>query len=119
MLINSPPQVGSSAVDREKNFIEIPCVARLWATAAQLIGVLLPERERPPTDGFVAQYTTTRCHQFFDIAKAPGNAVGAPDRVANAFRWVPVAFVGWGKWRCLHAHSIAHVAVSSNTRRLL
>jgi hypothetical protein len=56
LLIDSPPQVVPFALDREKDLIQVPFVARSRALATELIGVRLPKLLAPLTDGFIGEY---------------------------------------------------------------
>ena len=53
LLIDSPPQIVSFALDREKPLVDMPLVARLGAAAPELIGIHLSEFLAPLPDGFV------------------------------------------------------------------
>jgi hypothetical protein len=43
VLINRTPEVGRFALDGQKNFIDVPRIARPRTTATQRVGVLLPK----------------------------------------------------------------------------
>jgi hypothetical protein len=52
-LINTPPQVVTSALDGEKHLIEIPFVAGPRTAATRLIAIVLPELAASFADGLI------------------------------------------------------------------
>lgn len=51
MLIDSTPQIMLPTIDPNEHLVEVPLVAGLWVSAAELVGVGLPEFGAPPADG--------------------------------------------------------------------
>src|SRR5215831_13226671 len=70
VLIHRAPQVMALTVNRQKHFIQMPCIARLRATATQPIGVILPKLPAPFADGFVGHSDTTFEQEFLHVAIA-------------------------------------------------
>src|SRR5690349_10403527 len=62
-------------VDRQKHFIQMPCIARLRATATQPIGIILPKLPAPFADGFVGHGDPTFEQEFLHVAIAQGEAI--------------------------------------------
>ena len=70
VLINSAPELVRLAIDRDKHFIQMPRVARLWAALAQLVRIDLAKFEAPLADGFVGDDDATLCQEFFHVTEA-------------------------------------------------
>jgi hypothetical protein len=68
VLIHRPPEIVTFAVNGEKDLIPMPRVARLRASASELMGIGLVERAAPLADGFIGHCDPTRKEQLFDIA---------------------------------------------------
>jgi hypothetical protein len=98
ILIDGPPEIMPCAVDREKDLIQVPLVARLGAPATELIGIRLPELLAPLPDRFVGDDDSTSEQQLFDIAIAEAEAEVEPDAVADDLGREAVVFVpvDWG-----------------------
>jgi hypothetical protein len=79
ILIHGPPQIVTSALDREKDFIQVPRVPRSGTAAPQLIGMGLPECPAPIPHGFIGQADTAFYHQLLDISIAQAEAKVEPD----------------------------------------
>ncbi len=108
VLIDGPPAVVSFAIDREKHFIEVPCVAGLRTPAAQLVRIGLAEFVTPLTDRFLRYKDATSEEEFFDIAKAERKAMVQPDGVGDDFLREAKTLVGHGGSCLIHAPSIAY-----------
>jgi hypothetical protein len=54
VLIHSPPEIMTFAMNGEDDLIEVPIVPR-FGTAAELIGIRLPKLSTPRAHGFVCQ----------------------------------------------------------------
>jgi hypothetical protein len=74
VLVNGAPERMMLPMNREKDFIEMPGVARPRAPAAQLIGGRLPELPAPLADGIIGHDHPTDEHQPFDIPVAEAEA---------------------------------------------
>jgi hypothetical protein len=70
--IQGAPQVMAFALNCQKYLIQVPFVARPYAPAAWLIGILLAELPAPLANGFIGHEDTTNEQQLFDIAAATG-----------------------------------------------
>ncbi len=57
MLIDGAPQVGGFALDGQEHFVQMPFIARLRPSSTSLVGILLTERTRPTSHGFIASET--------------------------------------------------------------
>jgi hypothetical protein len=71
------------AIDREEDFIEMPRVTRLGASASELIGIGLSEFLAPLPDRFVRDDHPAGEHECFAIAIAEAEPEIKPDRVAD------------------------------------
>ena len=94
VLVDRPPQVMLGAVDFDEYLVEMPLVTGLWASAAQLVGVCLPELGAPPADRLVADHDTAFEHEFLDFAEAEREPEVQPHAVVDDLGRVAVAFVG-------------------------
>ncbi len=103
MLINCAPEVMQLAVDREKDLIKMPFVARLRTAATQLVRILLAKFLTPLADRLVGHDDPTSGHQLFNIAIAEREAVVEPDRVRDDLGRKSIAFIGGRGWCCCHA----------------
>jgi hypothetical protein len=67
MLINGAPQIVRLAIDREKDFVEVPCIARSSASATQLVGIRLGTLQAPLPNRLVCDDNTAFGKQFLNI----------------------------------------------------
>ncbi len=72
----------------------MPLVARLWSATTQLVCVTLPKLLTPLADRLVRHLNSARCHHFFHISVAEGEAKIEPDTVADDLSWETMVFVG-------------------------
>jgi hypothetical protein len=103
MLINCTPEVMQLAVNREKDLIQMPFVARLRTTTTQPLRILLAKCATPLADGLVGHDDLSDGHQLFDIAIAEREAIVQPDGVADNLGGETVALVAGRGWCCCHA----------------
>jgi hypothetical protein len=85
VLIDSPPQVVSFALNREKHLVQVPLVPRLRLSATELIGIGSPKLAAPLADGFIRHDHPAGEQEFFDITVAQAEAVIEPHAMADAF----------------------------------
>jgi hypothetical protein len=93
ILIDGTPQVVAFAIDREKDLIEVPLVARSGTPPPELVGVLLAKFPAPLADGLIRDDHSPFEEELFDIAIAEAEAKVEPDAVADDFRGKAVVFV--------------------------
>ncbi len=82
---------------RQKDFIQVPLVARLRTPPSQPIGAVLPKLPTPLADRFVGHRDAAFEQEFFHITVAQGEAIIEPDPVTDDFARkavVLVAFAG-------------------------
>ncbi len=91
--VNGAPEVGSLALDRQENLVQMPFIARLRTSSTKFVGTLLPDRAPPAPYRFIAEHDATRCHQLFDIAKTQGESEVEPNRMRNKLGWIAVTLV--------------------------
>jgi hypothetical protein len=96
------------AIDREEDFVEMPCVAGSGTSAPELGGRRLAELAAPFGDGFVGRDHPTGQQQLFDIAVAETEAEVQTDTVGNNFRRETMAFVGISCRWCAHVATMPH-----------
>jgi hypothetical protein len=96
VLIDRPPEIVTFAADGEEDLIQMPLIARLGASAPQLIGIDLPELPAPIAHRFVRQQNAAFCHELFDIAVAQAKPEVEPDTVADDFGRESVALIQVG-----------------------
>src|SRR5262245_11726755 len=107
-LVNGAPEIGTFAVDREEDFVQVPLVTGSGAPAAELIGIGLPELPAPIPHGFVGQDDPTFRHQLLNIPVAQAEAEVQPHAMANNLRRKPMALVRVECWWCIHAASMPY-----------
>jgi hypothetical protein len=93
MLIDSTPQIMLPTIDPNEHLVEVPLVTGLWTSAAELVGVGLPEFGAPPPDRLVADHDTAFEHKFLDLTEAERESKVQPHAVVDDFDRVAVAFV--------------------------
>src|SRR5262245_53054387 len=89
------------AIDRQKDFIEMPFVASLRPSAPGPMRVILPKLATPFADRFVGDMDTTFKQQLLHVAVAQGEAIVEPDPVTDDIAGKAVVLVtrgvcGWG-----------------------
>jgi len=100
VLIHRAPQGMAFTIDRQKPFIQMPCITRLRATATQPIGVILPKLPAPLADGFVGHGDAAFQQECLYVAVAPGEVRVEPDPVTDDFTREAVILVALGVgWR--------------------
>jgi hypothetical protein len=83
-------------IDRQKDLIEMPFIARLWSTAPQLIGLGLAKFPTPLADGLIGHDDATDKEQLFDIAVTEAEPVIQPDPMADDLPGEAVVLVAVG-----------------------
>jgi len=108
VLIHGPPQIMTFLIDREKDLVSVPLVARPRAATTELIRIGLPKLPAPFPDGFIRHEDPTGEQELFDIAIAQAEAIVQPDTMTNNLSGKTVVFVvlrGGGRghaWLPLH-----------------
>ena len=59
VLIHGAPEILALPVDRDEDFVQVPCVAETALTAFQSAGVLCSEFDRPLSDRFIRNVHAT------------------------------------------------------------
>ena len=54
ILVDSPPEIMTLALNRDKDLVEVPCVTQLPSAMPQLSGKLLAKLQTPMADRLVA-----------------------------------------------------------------
>jgi hypothetical protein len=96
ILIDCTPQVIVLALDGQHDFVEVPFVAALRLTPAQLIGISLAKFKRPLTNRLVRDDDAATGHQFLNVAKAQRKPEIEPHHVADDLGRVAKAAVRSG-----------------------
>jgi hypothetical protein len=78
VLIDGPPQILPTAVDRQEHLVEMPPVAGSGLAAAQPAGLFPPELGTPPPDRLITHRDTAYQHPLLDLTKAQREAVIPP-----------------------------------------
>jgi hypothetical protein len=101
ILIDGSPQVMAFAINSQKYFVQVPFVAWLGTSTLQPIRVVLPKLQTPLADGFMGDVDTAFAQQFLHVAVAQGEAIVAPDAMADDLAGKAVIFVACGisRWR--------------------
>ena len=102
VLVNSAPQVMALPVDGQKDFIQVPFVPGLRATATQAVGIILPKLPTPLTDSFMGHGDATLAQEFLHVAVAQGEAIVKPDAMTDNFTGKAVVLVSLGVGRRGH-----------------
>jgi hypothetical protein len=103
VLVHGSPQVVTCAIDRQKHRVQMPLVARSGSATPQLIGLRLPKRPTPSTDGFVGHTETTLEEERLHVAVAQGTPIVKPDSMADDCAGKTVVLVLIGVCRGRHA----------------
>ena len=90
VLIYRAPEVLALTVDRDEQFVQVPCVAETTLTAFQPAGVLGTEFDGPLPDRFVSHFHTTLSEQVFNVSEAQTESIVQPDGVTDDFGRIPV-----------------------------
>jgi hypothetical protein len=93
VLVDSMPQPMLLATDADHDLIEMPLVSRRRKTAADLLGEILAEFQRPLPDCLVADQDASGRQHLLDHAQAQGKTEVQPDGIADNFRRKAVASV--------------------------
>jgi hypothetical protein len=88
--------------DLQVDFIQMPRIAHLTTAAFELIGIRLPEFQRPLTDGFIRQDDAALCHKLFNITETEREAKIQSDAVTDNLRREAVASVIGSSGSCFH-----------------
>jgi len=83
VLIDCASEIMVLTLDRQHDLVEMPFVALLWLTSAQLIGKLLAESQRPLPDRLIGNDDASAGHQFLNVAKAQREPEVEPHYVAD------------------------------------
>jgi len=96
ILINGTPEILSSTLDRDEDFVEMPRVAQTALPPLDSPGVFRAELGAPLTDGFIRDRYAALSKEIFNISKAHAEAVVEPDAVADDFRRKSISPVAGG-----------------------
>ena len=94
VLIHRPPEIVVLAVHGEHHLIQMPFVPALRLSATERVGIVLPELERPLTNGFVGDDDAAMGQEVFHIPEAQREPEVQPHGVADDLGRVAVASVG-------------------------
>jgi hypothetical protein len=94
VLIDRVPEILALPMNRQKHFVQMPCVAWLGASTLQPIRVVLPKLQTPLADGLVRHIDTAFKQQLLHIGIAQGEAIVQSDPMADDLGWKPVIFIG-------------------------
>jgi hypothetical protein len=97
-----------SARNADHDLIEVPPVPRCRQTPPDLIGITLPELQRPLPRSFVADLDASGGEHLLDHAQAQGKPEIEPDCVANHFSRKAMAGIERITGR-FHAHTYASI----------
>jgi hypothetical protein len=110
ILVDGAPEIVPLPVNGEKDFIQVPLVARLGPAPAKPIGVGLSKLPAPIPYRFMRHRDTTFGHEFLDIAVTEGKAVVQPHTVANDLGRKPMTLIQVGGHWWVHTVSMPHPA---------
>jgi hypothetical protein len=85
VLVHRPPEIMPFAVDREKDFIQMPLVARARSATTELVGIGLAELPAPVPHGFVGQGDPACSHQLLGVPIAEAEVEVKPHTVRDDF----------------------------------
>jgi len=91
VLINGTPEVLSSTLDRDEDFVEMPRVAQATLAPLEGPGAVGIELESPQTNGFVGNCDSALLEEVLDVPKAHAEAVVEPDGVADDLAWKSIS----------------------------
>jgi hypothetical protein len=97
-LIDSLPPIVAFTLDRQKDLLEVPCVARPRASPAKLIRVCLAECATLLADRFIRHEHAADQQACFHLAIAEAAAVVQPDAVADDRGGEAVGLVAGREW---------------------
>ena len=83
VLIHGPPEIMALPIDREEDFIQVPLIGWLRASASELIGIGLAAFPTPLADRLIGDDDPAREQQFFDITVAEAKPEIEPHGVAD------------------------------------
>lgn len=110
ILIHSPPEIVTLAVDGQQHFIHVLFAVWPGTPATELIGIRLPKLAAPLPNRFISHRDVACKQEVFDIATAEAEPEIQPDRMADNLRREATILVRVG-WRCcFHAASMPHRA---------
>jgi len=95
ILINGTPEILSSTLDRDEDFVEMPRVAQATLAPLEGPGAVGIELESPQTNGFVGNCDSALLEEVLDVPKAHAEAVVEPDGVADDLAWKSISPVAW------------------------
>ena len=97
MLIDSSPQPVTTATDADRNFVEMPFVARLRLSSTELQGEGGSELRAPAPYGLVADLNAALGHEVFHVAEAQVEAKVQPHSVSDDLSWKAMSAVERGR----------------------
>jgi hypothetical protein len=116
LLIDSAPEVMVLSPDRQHDLVEMPFIARLRLTPAQLVGISLAELQCSLPNRLVGNNDAATGHQFLDIAETQRKPEVVPHHVADDLGMIADAAVEL--WICHRASLQNSVAYGKLTARL-
>src|SRR5688572_17860896 len=101
------------SVDLEKDFVEMPLVARLCPSASELISIRWAELVAPAPDRFVAQLHSPECHHQLHIPEAHAEVEVQPYALRDDLFREPITTIRVGR----HQISISSTRCDSAPHR--
>ena len=86
VLVHRAPEILAVTVDRDKDFVQEPCIPESTLSALQPPGVVGAELPAPLPNGFVRHDDAAFGQQILNIPEAHAVSVVQPDGVADDFR---------------------------------
>jgi hypothetical protein len=86
ILVDSPPQILSLALDSHEQFIQVPHVAQATLSSPQSPGVFNTKLPTPLSDGFIADCDASLCQKIFHISEAQAESVVEQNSMADDIR---------------------------------
>jgi len=93
LLINSPPQVVTLAIDLYEDLVDEESIAIALMATLQTPGVFRPKLDAPEADGFVTDCDAAFSEQIFNISVTQVEAIVNPDSLTDDVGWESVVFV--------------------------
>jgi hypothetical protein len=93
ILINRAPEIMAFSMNRDKHFINVPCVSQASLATSQLFGKEGAEFQTPLAHGFVTDAHPTTGQEIFDITKTKTETMVEPYGVGDNLRRKSVATI--------------------------
>ncbi len=97
VLIDRAPEILSLAMNRDKDFFDVPGIAQASLLFFELACVGRPKLPAPLSNGFIGDGDASFSQEFFDFTKAEAESMVEPHGVADNFRGKTMTLIA-GCW---------------------